>query len=132
MNAAKLICLVVSAFFAVCALPSQLAAQHARYKLIDLGTLGGPNSFPSPAGQGVVMLNNAGTVAGWADTTIPDPFCFGNDGLCLITHAFRWDNGTLTDLGALPGVNSSAAIAINAGGWVLGESQNGLIEPVTG
>lgn len=115
------------------ALPGQLASQeHTRYKLIDLGTLGGPSSFPTPAGSGIVILNNAGAVAGWADTTIPDPFCFGNDGLCLITHAFRWDHGTLTDLGALPGVNSSAAVAINAGGWVLGASQNGLIEPVTG
>src|SRR5215470_11444708 len=138
MKSKRMWCATVIGFLVLLALPVQLAAQGTvRYKLIDLGTLGGPNSFPSPAGQnspgqGVVMLNNAGRVAGWADTTIPDPFCFGNDGLCLITHAFRWDNGTLTDLGALPGVNSSAAIAINAGGWVLGESQNGLIEPVTG
>jgi probable HAF family extracellular repeat protein len=128
----------VAMLVAAVAMPARLAGQQKpQYRLIDLGTLGGPNSFPSPAGQnspgqGVVMLNNAGRVAGWADTTIPDPFCFGGDGLCLITHALRWDNGTLTDLGALPGVNSSAAIAINAGGWVLGESQNGLIEPVTG
>ncbi len=131
MKSRTLTCITAITLFAVLALPVQLAAQQPRYKLIDLGTLGGPDSFPTPAGSGVVMLNNAGTVAGWADTTIPDPFCFGNDGLCLITHAFRWHNGTLTDLGALPGVNSSAAIAINAGGWVLGASQNGLIDPVT-
>src|SRR5215472_13549048 len=96
-------CATVIGFLVLLALPVQLAAQQTRYRLIDLGTLGGPNSFPSPAGQnsfgqGVVMLNNAGRVAGWADTTIPDPFSFGNDGLCLITHAFQWDNGTLTDL----------------------------------
>jgi len=128
----------VQFFFAVMlagalALPVQLAAQgNPQYKLIDLGTFGGPNSFPSPAGPGVPILNNAGTVAGWADTTTPDPTCFGNDGLCLLTHAFRWDNGILTDLGALPGVNSSAAVAINARGWILGASENGLTDPATG
>jgi len=30
--------------FAALALPVSLAAQHRRYKIIDLGTLGGPNS----------------------------------------------------------------------------------------
>src|SRR5215471_119400 len=125
--------LVVIAILVVLALPGQLAAQeHTRYKLIDLGTFGGPNSFPTPAGSGIVILNNAGTVAGWADTTTPDPTCFGNDGLCLATHAFRWDRGTLTDLGTLPGGNSSAGVSINAGGWILGGSQNGLIDPVLG
>jgi probable HAF family extracellular repeat protein len=120
-------------------LPSLVAAQeHTRYKLIDLGTPGGPNSFPSDAGSGITMLNNAGTVAGWGDTTTPDPNCPNDpftsafDGSCLIAHAFRWQNGTLTDLGALPGVNSSAAVAINAGGWVLGASGNGLTDPITG
>jgi probable HAF family extracellular repeat protein len=120
-------------FLAAMALPPQLAAQsNARYKLIDLGTLGGPNSFGTPSGPGVPMLNNAATVAGWADTTSPDPTCFGGDGLCLLTHAFRWKDGVLTDLGALPGANSSAANAINAGGWVLGASENGLTDPVSG
>jgi uncharacterized membrane protein len=43
-----------------------------------------------------------------------------------------WKNGTLTDLGAVPGTNSSAAQAINAQGWSAGYSQNGLIDSVTG
>ena len=113
-------------------IPPHLTAQQTRYKLIDLGTPGGPNSFPTPAGPGVLMLNNAGTVAGWGDTTTPDPTCFGNDALCLLTHAFRWKNGLRTDLGALPGTNSSAALAINAAGWILGASENGRTDPISG
>lgn len=132
MQSRTLTCITAMTLFAALAIPVQLPAQNIRYKLIDLGTPGGPNSFPSPAGPGVLMLNNAGTVAGWGDTTTPDPTCFGNDGLCLLTHAFRWKNGTLTDLGALPGTNSSAAIAINARGWILGVSENGVTDPISG
>jgi probable HAF family extracellular repeat protein len=132
MQSRILTCITVMTLFAALAIPVQLPAQNIRYKLIDLGTPGGPNSFPTPAGPGVLMLNNAGTVAGWGDTTTPDPTCFGNDGLCLLTHAFRWENGTLTDLGALPGANSSAAVAINARGWILGASENGLTDPIGG
>lgn len=119
-------------------LPAGLAAQEVRYRLIDLGTPGGPNTFPSDAGSGVLMLNNSGAIAGWGDTTIPDPTCLNNpfssanDGSCLLAHAFRWKDGAFTDLGALPGVNSSAAVSINAGGWILGASANGLIDPVSG
>src|SRR5438128_1573265 len=66
-----------------------------RYRLIDLGTLGGPNSsetveFP--------YINNRGIVVGFADTDIPDPFNPGG----FIPHAFRWKQGVLTDLGTLP------------------------------
>jgi probable HAF family extracellular repeat protein len=113
-------------------LPGHLAAQNTRYKLIDLGTPGGPNSYPTIAGPGIRFLNDAGTVAGWGDTTTPDPTCFGNDGLCLLTHTFRWERGALTDLGALPGTNSSAAVALNAAGSILGVSENGLTDPISG
>src|SRR6266516_2089451 len=50
--------------------------ERARYKLIDLGTLGGPgSSFTGPS----KILNHRGTVVGGADTPNPDPFnpnCF--------------------------------------------------------
>ncbi len=113
------------------------AAQHTRYKLIDLGTLGGPVSYESVNGEGNQILNDSGVIASSADTSTPDPngpdFCFNPhpDG-CFITHAIRWKAGILTDLGALPGVNSSAAGAINARGWSTGQSQNGITDPVTG
>jgi probable HAF family extracellular repeat protein len=126
---------IAFALFATLVLPIPLAAQQARYKLIDIPTLGGPTAYQSASAPGYQMLNNAGLVAGWADSSTADPFapfCFGNDGLCLVTHALRWQRGVLTDLGALPGVSSSAASAINARGWIAGDSENGDIDPVTG
>jgi probable HAF family extracellular repeat protein len=132
MKSRTLTCITAMTLFAALATPARLAAQHTRYKLIDLGTPGGPNSYPTIAGPGIRFLNDAGTVAGWGDTTAPDPTCFGNDGLCLLTHTFRWERGTLTDLGALPGTNSSAAVAINAAGWILGVSENGLTDALSG
>jgi hypothetical protein len=79
-------------FFAALAVPTQLAAQHTRYKLIDLGTLGGPtsqvNGTPPP------MINNKGVVAGEADTSTPCSYLGG-----FVSPAFRWEDGVLTELG---------------------------------
>jgi hypothetical protein len=75
-------------------------AQHHHYKLIDLGTFGGPTSYFSNGNDGI--LNNQGTGAGWVDTSTPDPypsFCFNPD--CYVSHAFQLQNGVVTDLGAL-------------------------------
>jgi probable HAF family extracellular repeat protein len=110
---------------------------HQKYKLIDLGTLGGPVSYESPNGESNQVLNNSTVVAFSADTSIPDPhapdFCFNfhPDG-CFVTHATSWENGVLTDLGALPGLNSSTAGAINDLGWSVGFSENGLFDPMIG
>jgi probable HAF family extracellular repeat protein len=98
---------------------------HLRYRLIDLGTFGGPNSsetveFP--------YINNRGMVVGFADTDIPDPFNPGG----FIPHAFRWKHGVLTDLGTLPGGHGSFAIWTNDRGQVVGLSDNGKIDPVLG
>jgi hypothetical protein len=96
----------VITLLAALAAPVQMAAQHTRYKLIDLGTLGGPNNFGAVSqGVGLQILNNRGIVTGSAETPIPDPYapnCSNPD--CLVSHAFRWHNGTITDLGALPGL----------------------------
>jgi probable HAF family extracellular repeat protein len=142
MQSRILTCITAFTLFAALAIPVWLAAQeqptvqsetaqHTRHKLIDLGTLGGPTSYN---GIGSRILNDAGTISTSADTSIPDPnapnLCFNPD--CFLSHAFRWQDGVLTDLGALPGVNSSAAGAINARGWSAGQSQNGLIDPLTG
>jgi hypothetical protein len=61
---------------ALLVLPLQVAAQHTRYKLIDIGTFGGPASyFTSPGiGPGSQVLNNRGMLAGKADLPTPDPF----------------------------------------------------------
>jgi probable HAF family extracellular repeat protein len=106
------------------------AGQHHRYRLIDLGTLGGPSStFESTART----INNQGTAVGAADTAAPDlfaPNCFGPN--CFVQHAFQWRDGVLTDLGALAEGVSSFAVSINGIGDVAGLSQNGLIDPLTG
>src|SRR6266566_3590842 len=113
MKPRTLTCITAITLFAALALPGELAAQHTRYKLIDIGTFGGPASyFTSPGiGPGSQVLSNRGMLAGKADTPIPDPN--GPDPnscavpSCFDTHVFRWDKGVLTDLGALPGGNNS-------------------------
>jgi probable HAF family extracellular repeat protein len=122
--------------FAVLAMPLQLSAQkHTRYKLIDLGTLGGPHSYGSVNGDGFQLLNNSGEVASYADLAVPDPnaafgcFVFPN---CHQDHAFRWKDGVMTDLGALPVNNNSAAGSINSRGWATGQSQSSILDPVVG
>jgi probable HAF family extracellular repeat protein len=114
-------------------------AQHVRYTLIDLGTLGGPNSFVEVAGDLPVVLNNKGVVVGCADTSVadsnfpdfspllsppaPDPFIF---------HSFQWQNRTMTDLGVLTGDNSSCATWISSNGLITGMSSTSTFDPILG
>jgi probable extracellular repeat, HAF family len=107
------------------------APDYPRYRLIDLGTLGGPNAGP----WGVsVQLNNRSQVIAQSETTIPDPYpiCVGGDD-CLIYHGVvRETNGNITDLGALPGVNHSVPVWISETGLIAGLSQYGVIDPLSG
>jgi probable HAF family extracellular repeat protein len=106
------------------------AGQHPRYQLIDLGTFGGPAISLIDASK---IVNNQGTFVGGADTVRPDPFapnCFSPS--CFVQHAFQWQKGGLTDLGALPGGDSSLAACINEPGEVVGVSQTGLLDPLAG
>jgi len=66
-------CIPAITLLAALALPIQLAAQHTRYRLIDIGTLGGPSAHGPGNGPGSQFLNNAGMVAGTAETTSTDP-----------------------------------------------------------
>jgi probable HAF family extracellular repeat protein len=116
------------------ALPAQRVAQHKRYRIVEIPTLGGPTTYPSVNRPENQIISNSGIVAIGADTSTPDPFfpnCFNPD--CFVSHAALWRNGVLIDLGALPGNgNSSASGAINARGWVAGQSENGEIDPASG
>ena len=112
---------------------SSMTPKHHHYKLIDVGTFGGPNASFSPPLPSEVQINRHGLVAGWADTPNPDPYspnCLLTD--CHLVHAFQWQNGVLTDLGALPGTNDSLAFSSNDRGEIVGLSENGTIDPIIG
>ena len=104
---------------------------HHQYKLYDVGTFGGPNSYGSSDAIGVTP---AGAI-GAADTPTPDPFAPNCINDCFVKHAIVWRNGVLTDLGAIPGNNggnSSYSFAINNSGLVVGISETGAVDPATG
>ncbi len=113
--------------------PSQdRKSKHQRYKLIDLGTFGGPNNVGGgPIPPGPNQLNNQGTVVAGADTSTPDPNCFID---CFVNHAYQFREGVLEDLGTLPGINlSSYATDISPNGRrIVGLSENGTTDPLTG
>ena len=134
--------------FAALAITGQLAAQeqgkeHLRYKLVDLGTFGGPQSYMAGS-NGVNMpaavnqiLNNRGTAVGWADTSTLDPFggnalgCFNPFAPdCFLPLAFQSQGGVLTDLGVLPGGDASVASWISDSGLIAGQARNGLFDPL--
>jgi probable HAF family extracellular repeat protein len=109
-------------------------AQHHQYKLIDIGTFGGPNSRV-PLGEFVLVfpavINNHGAVVGGADTSSPDPYCL--DGAeCYVAHAFQWDAGIRADLGALVQSRNSSAEWISPNGLIAGFSENGEFDPLLG
>jgi probable HAF family extracellular repeat protein len=124
--------------------PEHLAdnAKHHRYKFVDLGTVGGPESFINPAFTfgSHNAINRDGAVVGGAATSTPTSstsnffVCGGLDGLVpFVNRAFRWQHGELTDLHALVSDdNCSVAKSINARGEIAGTSENGVIDPVLG
>ncbi len=106
---------------------------HVKYKLFDLGTFGGPSSYFSDGNPPLTKIsNNRGTSVGAADTAVPDPYAPNCIADCFVAHALRTVNGHTSDLGALPGANTSFASAINEKGWSTGISENGALDPLTG
>jgi probable HAF family extracellular repeat protein len=133
-------CFAVIALFAALATLPPVAAQddiaqtnnarHHHYKLIDLGTFGGPQSGTQDELQ---VLNRRGMIAGGADTSVLNHrnaciFCSSQ----FISHAFEWRNGVLDDLGALPGDNSSGANWISDSGLIAGSSETVATDPLLG
>jgi probable HAF family extracellular repeat protein len=135
--------LVTLVLFTLLGLPVELAAQetqdhhqhrHHHFKLIDIGTFGGPQSYVFD-GYGFFapkVINNHGLLAGAADTSEPDPFpnaCWNPD--CFVAHTFRAEeDGDLSDLGALLGGGTSVALGTSASGLIVGISENGQLDPL--
>jgi probable HAF family extracellular repeat protein len=132
-------CTITLTLIATIAIPRSLLGQrqpafeeghhHHHYKLIDLGTFGGSASYFPNGLDG--FFNDQGIAAGWANTSTPDPypaFCFTPS--CFVSHAFQWRDGSLKDLGTLPGGSSSQAFWISSNGLIIGTSQNGEIDPL--
>jgi probable HAF family extracellular repeat protein len=151
MKSRILMCSTAIGLFAALSIPVSLAAQkhptkHHRYKLIDLGTFRGPQSWVDGAGEGPGgALSNAGAATGAANTPDSNPnysypcnpvgsfpcLFFGIPDL-FVEHAFRFEDGVLTDLGVLPGGYNSLVAWISGNGTVVGASENGVIDPVGG
>src|SRR6516164_9697147 len=105
----------ITSIISIAALPALVipgrlpAQQHHHYKLIDIGTFGGPASFFNPTFDSVPALNNRGLAVGGSATSTPIPpnggcfFCGGGEGLLpFVFHAFELQKAVVTDLGALP------------------------------
>jgi probable HAF family extracellular repeat protein len=110
-------------------MPVQLAAQQIRYKLIDMGTFGGPASFLTNPGNGpgFLVLNDAGVLVGRSDTAVFNPI-IGD----FLAHAFRWEKGVLSDLGTPAGAVFSQANGVNARGWIAIDYSAGVVDPLNG
>jgi len=145
-----LMSLTLVTLFVALAIPVRLDAQdnqdhehrHHHYKLIDMGTFGGPASFINPPFNVNPELSRRGVTAGGSATAVPTTstsnffVCGGLDGLVpKVFHAFEWHDGAVLDLGALPPVheNCSNAQAVNSSGDIVaGASENNNIDPVLG
>jgi probable HAF family extracellular repeat protein len=112
-------------------------AQHHRYQLIDLGTLGGPNSSAPEVfyeidngTAGARVVSDSGAMIALSDTSASDPLCFFDD--CFYPGTVEWRSGTSTNLGALPGSQWSGPSWISGNGLVAGVSENGETDPLLG
>ena len=75
---------IAIALLAALALPVPLAAQHTRYKLVDIGTFGGPASYvnPAPLMGSPDQVNSSGTTVGGALTSISTTSASNNPIVC--------------------------------------------------
>jgi len=127
--------------FTAMAMPNGMEAQavqkktvaHQRYRVVDLGALGGPNSYfqsfakvVNPGGEAIIAADTPN-----ADASDPCLNPFGNTD-CFIQHAGVWKRGKLFDLGTLPGGSYSNTLSITDNGLIAGGSDIGISDPLTG
>jgi probable HAF family extracellular repeat protein len=142
MISRKLTCFTAIAFalFAALAIPVHLTAQdnrdhkskHHHYKLIDIGTFGGSSSYVNFYTD---VLNDGGTAIGSSQNAMPQPPTtngFSCPPNIEVYKAFEWNDGVVTNLGALGEGNCSNAIWINGKGEIAGNAENGVVDPLTG
>jgi probable HAF family extracellular repeat protein len=126
-----LVVMVAAMFLAPRALVAQQSrGSRMRYRIFDVGTFGGPNSQTNGTSR---IMSNSGVVAGLADS---DQLCPHAPGVGLdtgfISPAFMWRNGSLTNIGLLPGGCASLPVGINERGTIVGVSDSDIIDPQTG
>ncbi len=110
--------LLVAALMPVGSFAQANEAMPAHYNVIDIGTLGGANSF-------AYSINNSGMVAGGANTPGQNDF--------VMQTAFLWRGGQLISLGTLGGSEcpdcSSEGSAARANGRVALLSETATADP---
>ena len=110
--------------------PKTPPVKYPKYRLIDLGTLGGDNALTIlPA----VTMNNRGEIIAQASNGSPDPFP-PDDWLAdgTIWHGILSNgNGIVRDLGGLAG-NHSVPTEIAENGLIAGLGENGSLDDLAG
>jgi probable HAF family extracellular repeat protein len=103
--------------------PKNTSSQHACVwqsgKVTDLGTV------PGGGISAALDVNAGGQIVGGAATTPDGVLALGGNGVRTAhqgVHAVLWQDGKITDLGTLPGGDTSLALAINDAGQIAGYS----------
>ncbi len=93
--------------------------------MTDLGTLGGSDTLPYSQANSV---NERDEVAGFSETSVPDPLGENSCGDSLVCLPVLWRNGVMTPLPTLGG-NNGMANSINSRGQVVGQAENTVHDP---
>jgi probable HAF family extracellular repeat protein len=113
--------------------------KHHKYRLIDMGTLGGPMGYINSQGNGGPYINHPGAVVGVAQTTVSIP-SQNNPYACFpgpnVNHAILWRNGHSIELPTLPPADQNCSgtnsMGINDRGDITYQSEIDVIDPLLG
>lgn len=113
-------------------------AKHHKYKVVDMGTFGGPTSyFNVTTVNGTLGLNKQGVAVGTSATSLPSDdmsngwVCFGANGLLpFVFHPFEWKNGVVRDLALSAPGRCSNPLSINDSGDIVGSAEINRVDPI--